>query len=315
MPLNTAINLPPEIQASADDTLLAVHQPGLIMKLGAITKRLKVKGGNTLRSSRYERLPTAVVPLAVTGEEPAGTLLERVDLDSTVSFYGLYCAINQRVFLQNQDLVLTEVAELLGLSMRMTEDQLTRDMLAATATVYDCTGGNNGDLPTNLSLPDLDEVAAALLGNDAWMIMDRIQGENRFGTGPTRNAYLMLAHSDLTPDLNNLNGFISQWNYPNENKTVREEWGAVNNIRAMVSSVGSKSPFASKLGRTVYNNFVMGLEAYCCVEQDNYSASIIYRPAIFSGALAQNVTIGYTFAEVPRILDDRWLTNVRCTLS
>ena len=28
----------------------------------------------------------------------------------------------------------------------MTEDQLTRDMLAATATFYNCTGGTNGDL-------------------------------------------------------------------------------------------------------------------------------------------------------------------------
>lgn len=42
--------------------------------------------------------------------------------------------------------VLNETAELLGLSMRMTEDQLTRDMLAAAATVYNCTGGANGDL-------------------------------------------------------------------------------------------------------------------------------------------------------------------------
>ena len=43
-------------------------------------------------------------------------------------------------------MVLNETAELLGLSLRMTEDQLTRDMLAATAGFYNCTGGVNGDL-------------------------------------------------------------------------------------------------------------------------------------------------------------------------
>lgn len=69
-------------------------------------------------------------------------------------------------------------------------------------------------MPTNLSQPDLDEVTSALLSNDAWMILDRISGENKFGTGPTRNAYLMLCHSDLTPDLNGLPDFVSQWNYP-----------------------------------------------------------------------------------------------------
>ena len=84
----------------------------------------------------------------------------------------------------------------------MTEDQLTRDMMAATASAYNCTGGNNGDLPTNMALSDFDEVTSALLSNDA------------FGTGPTRNAFLGLGHTDLSKDFNNLAGFLPKWNYP-----------------------------------------------------------------------------------------------------
>lgn len=313
--LNTTYNLPPEVQVSVDKVLLAVHQPGLIMKLGAMDKYIETKGGNTLRSSRYDRFPTAIVPLSPDGSEPAGIPVVRTDLDATVSFYGLYAAVNQRVFLQNQDQVLHEISELCGLSMRMTEDQLMRDTLAATSTVYRATGGTNGDLPSNVSLSDIDEVCAALLGNDAWYMLDRIQPGRNFSSGPTRNAYLMLSHSDMTPDFNNLNGFIPQWNYANQKDTIREEWGSVTNVRMMVSSVGSKTLYASKLGNTVYNNFVAGMESYGCVHQDNYSSAIIFRPAIFSGALAQNVTIGYTMAEVNRIYDDQWLTNLQCTLS
>ena len=111
-------------------------------------------------------------------------------------------------------LVLNETAELLGLSLRMTEDQLTRDMLAASASVYKCSGGNNGDLPSNLSLSDIDEVTSTLLTNDAWMILNRQEGENRFGTGPVRDAYMALGHTKLSKDINNLNGVISKWNYP-----------------------------------------------------------------------------------------------------
>lgn len=313
--LNTTINLPPEVQVSVDKVLLAVHQPGLIHKMGAMDKYIESKGGNTLRSSRYERFPTAIVPLAPTGEEPAGIPVVRTDLDATVSFYGLYAAVNQRVFLQNQDQVLHEISELCGLSLRMTEDQLMRDTLAATATVYRATGGNNGDLPTNLSLSDVDTVCAALLGNDAWYMLDRVQPGRNFATGPVRNSYLMLSHSDMTPDYNNLNGWIPQWNYSNQKDTMREEWGSVSNVRVMVSSVGSKVPYASKLGRTVYNNFVVGMESYGCVHQDNYSSQILFRPAIYSGPLAQNVTIGYTMAEVNRIYDDQWLTNLQTTLT
>ena len=41
-------------------------------------------------------------------------------------------------------MVLNECAARLGVSLRQTEDQLTRDMLAGTAAFINCTGGVNG---------------------------------------------------------------------------------------------------------------------------------------------------------------------------
>ena len=41
-------------------------------------------------------------------------------------------------------MVLNECAARLGVSLRQTEDQLTRDMLASTASFINCTGGTNG---------------------------------------------------------------------------------------------------------------------------------------------------------------------------
>lgn len=130
--VNSQLNLPPEVLQSCDDILLSVKTPRLIHKLGAMTKELKEKGGTTLRSSRYDRLPTTVVPLGQEGNPVPSTPLVRVDIDATVSFYGMFSAINQRVFLQNQDNILSEVSELMGLSMRMSEDQLARDALQAS---------------------------------------------------------------------------------------------------------------------------------------------------------------------------------------
>jgi N4-gp56 family major capsid protein len=216
--------------------------------------------------------------------------------------------------LQNQDPVLNETAELLGLSMRMTEDQLTRDMLQATASVYRCTGGNNGDLPTNLALSDIDSVTASLATNDAIMMLDAQIGEDRFGTGPLRSAFLALGHTRLIPRLNNLAGFLSKWNYPLGSRSESTEFGAVNNVRFFLSSVASISPNASRLGQDVYNIFVMGMEALGCVEQDNFTSRFLYRPPVYSDALFQNVTLGYVFAEVPVILNDLWLYNMQCTL-
>lgn len=82
----------------------------------------------------------------------------------------------------------------------------------------------------------------------------------------------------------------------------------------MLSSVGSVTPKASLLGNDVYNVFIQGMEALAVVEQDNFSARFLYRPPVFSDPLFQNVTIGYVFAEVPKLLNDLWITNARCTI-
>lgn len=67
------------VQQTFDDVLLSVRTPNLIMKLGALSKRLPAKGGRTLRMARYDRLPTAPVPLGPSGATPPATPLNRVD--------------------------------------------------------------------------------------------------------------------------------------------------------------------------------------------------------------------------------------------
>jgi N4-gp56 family major capsid protein len=314
MALTTGSDLPPQVLQSVHDRMLSIKTPNLIHNTAAMRAKLPAQGGTTLRYYRYDRLPTAPVPLD--GSTPPAVSPNRVDIDATVSIYGQYMALNQVIPMQNQDAVLSNMSELLGLSLRMTEDQLTRDMLAATATVYYCTGGNNGDDPSNLSLSDIVAVTTLLQGNDAWMILRNQEGEDRFGTGPLRDAYLAMAHSDIGGQLESVSGFLPKWNYPSPDaNTMPSEWGAVNNVRFLLSSVGSISYAASGLGANVYNIFVQGLEALGVVEQDNFSSRILYRPPQFSDPLFQNITLGWTMSQVPRILNDQWIVNMRTTLA
>lgn len=311
--LTTSSILPPEIQASLFNRMLSVKTPELIHRMGAYRTRLQRQGGNIIRFSRYERYPTSLVPLD--GNDVPAITTTRTDIDATMQLYGQYTALNQTVVMWNQDEVLANVSQLLGLSMRMTEDQLTRDMLAATATVIYCTGGNNGDDPSNLSISDITNVTTLLQGNDAWMILRNQVGEDKFGTGPVRSAYIALAHTDINGQLESVANFLPSYNYPNPNDTLSSEWGSVNNVRFFTSSVGSISYAASGLGNNIYNIFIFGKEAYTCVEQDNFTSQIVYRGPEFSDALAQNVTMGWRAACAQRILNDQWICNLRTTLA
>jgi len=188
-------------------------------------------------------------------------------------------------------------------------------MLAATAGFINCTSGVNGDNPTEITRADVDEVVRTLLSNDAYTIMDNIEGEDKFGTAPVRDAYFALGSTQLTGNLEAVAGFIQKNQYPAPMNALRSEWGAIGNLRFLVSSIGSYTAAASNLGEDVYNIFCVGMEAYASIEQDGYSASFIYRPPIYDGPLALNCSVGYKFAEVPRITNDLWVINLRATLA
>ncbi|RKX51998.1 MAG: N4-gp56 family major capsid protein, partial [Thermotoga sp.] len=289
--------------------------PHMIHKIAAMKKKMPANGGQYLRMRRYQPLATAMVPLGNTGETPPAAVLHADHVDAKLQFYGQWIHINEQVTLTSQDAPLNEAAIRLGVSMRQTEDQLTRDMLAATAGHINCEGGVNGDNPTELTRWDTDMAVRTLRGNDAYTVMDNIEGENKFGTAPVRDGYFALGSTDLLGDLNECAGFLNKWAYPAPDKALRSEEGTLGNLRVLLSSIGSKSVAASNLGKDVYNIFCIGMEAYATVKMDEYNAKFLFRPAIYDGPLMQNVSVGYKFAEVPRITNDLWLINLRATLS
>jgi N4-gp56 family major capsid protein len=315
MPITTSAVLPAPVQQSFSYKLLSVPVPYFIHKIPAMKKTMPRNGGTTLRMRRYNALNTALVPLGNSGITPPSQQLTAVDIDAVIDFYGTYVQLNEQVTLQNQDPVLNEAAARLGVSLRQTEDELTRNMLAGTASFINCVGGVNGDNPTEISRSDVDEVVRQLLNNDAYTVMDNLEGEDKFGTAPIRDAYFALCSTQLSGNLDNVAGFIQKNQYPSPMNALRSEWGAIGNLRFLISSIGSVTSSSSVNGSDVFNIFCVGMEAYACIEQDGYSASFIYRPPIYDGPLALNASVGYKFAEVPRITNDLWVINLRATLA
>jgi N4-gp56 family major capsid protein len=187
-------------------------------------------------------------------------------------------------------------------------------MLASTASVYNCTFGGNGDRPTEIMIDDVREITSALVSANAYMILDNIEGAEKFNTAPVRDAYFCLSHSDMLKEIEQIPQFQHKAAYPNPLKTLRSEWGTVANLRFLLSSIGSKTLNGSALNRTVYNNFVVGMEAYANIKQDGYSSTFLYVPPIYSGPLAMNCSIGWKMATCPRITNDLWVLNLRSTL-
>ena len=65
--------------------------------------------------------------------------------------------------------------------MRETQDVLVRDSLESTASVINCVGGTNGDLPTEMSISDMDDVVTVLQNNSGEYITNMVGASDKFG--------------------------------------------------------------------------------------------------------------------------------------
>ena len=317
MAITTTTVLPAPVQQRFDMKLLSRPMPDLIHKTMAMKKRLPERSGQILRMRRYNNLQTATVPLGPQGINPPPQVLTALDIDAKVEWYGTYVLITDQVSLINEDPVLNETASLLAQSLRETEDELTRNMLNATAAFINCTNGVNGDNPTEMTLPDIQGVVRTLVTANAKRITETIEGENKFGTAPVRQAFFGMCHSNLIPNLERiLPGFIPVAEYPSQQNILQAEWGTISNVRFLVSSLGSVVPLGSANGADVYQTFITGQESYACIDLDGASAQFIYRPLGYGDdPLLLRQSAGFKFAEAQRILNDAWVINLQSTLS
>ena len=88
-------------------------------------------------------------------------------------------------------------------------------------------------MPTEITRSDVDTVVRALFNNNAYTIMDNIEGEDKFGTAPVRDAYFALCSTQLTGNLDAVAGFIQKNQYPAPMNALRSEWGAIGNLKIL----------------------------------------------------------------------------------
>lgn len=135
-----------------------------------------------------------------------------------------------------------------------------------------------------MNVADCDDIVSVLQQNDGEYIMVKIPGEDRYATSPVGDAYMVMCNARMIPVLNNIDGFIRKQFYPNVDKTLSSEWGAINNLRFFISSQGSISANASLLGNDIANCFVSAKEGYKVVWQAGGKAKFIYIPPGLSEA-------------------------------
>ncbi len=209
---------------------------------------------------------------------------------------------------------LNESARLLAQNMAQTMDEVTRDVLASTSSILQCSNGSNGNTPTEITKEDIDAAVVTLLGNDAEMISEVVTGTNAFGTSPIRPAFWGYMDTALLDDLEAVSNFVNTSNYSHQATVLDAEWGSTGNVRWLYTSVGSVSSAAT----AVYNNFIVGKESYALVHLRSETGEFYVEPLGSAGSadpLHQRGSVGWQHPFVARILNDAFMLNLMSTHS
>ena len=306
--------LPPQVQQRYNAKLLSTPERNLVHMLFATPVELPDNNGFIDRQSRYDRLNLFPVPLDDSQINPPAQQLNRVDVDCRVRVYATYIVLTRQVTITNEDPVLNSAAARLGQAMRETQDSLVRDQLESSASVINSVGGVNGDLPTEMALSDVDGVVTTLQNNSGEYITTIVEADLKFGTSPVGDSYGCMLTTRMIPVLNNIQGFVRKFQYPNIDKTLSTEWGGVNNTRFFVSEQGSVTPNGSLLGADIANCFVSAKEGYKVVWQAGGKSRFIYLPPGYNNDPCMlRHTAGCSFYQGQCITNDLWVQNLRST--
>ena len=306
-------NMAPELPLQFSEDLLSTPMFNLIHSFGADLHYAEAHIGKTTRMSRYERLSTDGGQLDGSGIDPAPEIVVRTDIDATMEIYAKTVVVNEQVTLYENDKVLTKFTALLGQWLREKEDLLMRDLYASSVAYLNATGGVDGDSPSEISRQDVNNIERILLGSDARTMLSSVDAERNIGTAGVRDAFIALASTNITPDLQNVQGVLLKSAYPIQDGLRPEEYCSISRFRFFVSSKANSWPNQSELGNTIYTIPMYGLEAAAKIDQNNYSAVLGYRPPYVVSSVAQNSQLYAKFAIARAITNQNWVSGLNVT--
>lgn len=313
--LTTTTQIDPVTQRFFNRTLLWGAYPALVYERFAQVSDIPDGEGDTAMWRKYNALANATTPLD-DGIDPPGKQLSKTDMTAKMQQYGDFVVITEKVNIINKEKVFTVAAKKLSRQAGRTKDQLSRDYLAACASSSNASGGSNGDTPTEVTSGDVDSVVEVLLGNDAQFITEVIAGAAKEGTAPVDASFFGIFDTDVLRDFKNCSGWQKKSEYPDPKQAVKDEVGALDYVRFLMTSAGYYADNASSLSADIFYTMIFGEDAYGTVKLGGRNIQNVVHGFNEAGSVLNlRATSGWKFWHVLRILNDNNMHILKHTKS
>ena len=306
----------PNVNSFYDRDLLFRAQPLKVHDRWAETKNIPLNNSDTIKFRRYSNFAAATTPL-VEGVTPAGNQLAVTTISASISQYGDFAILTDRLTMETEDPVRLETNKILGDQAGDTIDQVTRDVLVAGTSVIFSGSGNTqtsdvaaGDVITS---GNVDTAEETLKANKARYMTSFVDPTTGINTTPLPPCFIAIIHTYTTKTVRAFTGFTKVEKYSNPADRMVGEIGTYGNTR-FIETVNAKVRTGAGTGAIdVYVTLILAQYAYAAIAINGASLKNIVKPLGSGGTedpLDQRETSGWKLSYTAKILNDDFMVRI-----
>jgi hypothetical protein len=270
--------------------------------------------GNTKRFVQIPLLPLFPNSIPNNSSGPAPIAPSYYNRDVQLSLYSQCTILDVTSVITSQIEWIQKTLQSQEVSTVRTEDYIVSTTLAATASTLYCSGGTNGDSPTNMSSIDANNATAALLNVNAPLTTANLEGTQRYGTTPQPAGFTMLTSAAASGTFLNDTNFKLVADYSHQEAALPGELGAYGTLRILVSTDWPiYTNGLSLLGNPIIQGSVTSVQAYVIVMHSSMYHQISAVGAAFYGSnMLQTGTSAQNYIGTAIVQPD-WVLNILYT--
>lgn len=259
MAITTYGDISPRVGVHAYVKFLEHVHPVLVLnRFGQLAPVPKNKG----TSAKFRRMTpydTVTTPLQE-GVTPSVKGTSVVDVSVNLLQWGDVHGLTDVIEDTHEDPILDKMMMLSGEQAAGTFEQVTYNIVKGGSNLFYNNGAARTDVNTAITLNKIRKVVRSLHANKAKKITKILSPSVNVGTVPVEAAYVAVAHTDLGPDIRNLQGFTPVAEYGTMKPICAEEIGAVEETRFILTP--DLDPWADA-GGAASGNFITTTGTSC----------------------------------------------------
>jgi N4-gp56 family major capsid protein len=321
-------DISPRTAAYAAAEMLKRAMPYLILQPFAQTRPIPANSSDTIKFRRYNSLPLALTPLAE-GVTPSGNTMTATDVSATLSQYGDYIPISDKIADTHEDQVFKEAQAVIGEQAAQTVETILFNILKAGTNVFYTNGADRDEVNTVYDHDLQTKVVRAFKRQNARKLTKKQDSSVKFNTENVSGGFIGFVHPDLEPTIRAFSDFIDVKDY-GSTTPHESEFGASGEVRYLTSTVFQPWADAGAAGATMIatTNSAVAVDVYpiLIVAADSFAVTplkgknaimpMVLNPGVprEGDPLGQRGYVGWKTWFTGCILNQVWMARVECAV-